>query len=130
MKAKDLHVVWSAPDNTRLTTKQFSFRLPVHVAAKLAALGEIYPAKSRTQLVADLLSASLQDLEGSFPSIKGRFFTNDPDTGAEVFEDVGLHARYASLANKFFEDLERELGNEQPGTLVPMRVITANEERQ
>lgn len=36
MKASDLVTIWSAPDNSRLTAKQYSFRLPVHVAAKLA----------------------------------------------------------------------------------------------
>lgn len=41
MKASDLVTVWSAPDNSRLTAKQYSFRLPVHVAAKLAALEEL-----------------------------------------------------------------------------------------
>ena len=41
----DLHKVWAAPDNTRLTAKQFSFRLPVHVAAKLSALCETFPQK-------------------------------------------------------------------------------------
>lgn len=130
MKAKDLHVVWSAPDNSRLTAKQFSFRLPVHVAAKLAALSEMYPGKTRTQMVADLLSAALQDLEGSFPSVKGRFFAKDPDSGEEMFEDLGIHARYASLANKFNAELERELGNEEPRDVVSMRVITEEEARQ
>ena len=62
MKASDLVTVWSAPDNSRMTTKQYSFRLPVHVAAKLSALEELYPTKSRTQLVGDLLSAAIMDV--------------------------------------------------------------------
>ena len=57
MKASDLVTVWGAPDNSRLTAKQYSFRLPVHVAAKLAALESLYPTRSRTQLVGDLLTA-------------------------------------------------------------------------
>lgn len=130
MKAKDLHVVWSAPDNSRLTAKQFSFRLPVHVAAKLAALGELYPGKSRTQMVGDLLSAALQDLEASFPSVKGRFYTKDPDTGQDIFEDIGIHARYAALANKLNAELEHELGNDEPRSVVTLRVITADEAQQ
>ncbi|RTL28978.1 MAG: hypothetical protein EKK47_15015 [Burkholderiales bacterium] len=61
MKSKDLHSVWSAPDNSRLTAKQYSFRLPVHVAAKLAAMGEMYPNKTRTQIVGDLLSTAIDE---------------------------------------------------------------------
>lgn len=63
MKPKDLVTVWAAPDNSRITSKQYSFRLPVHVAAKIAALCELYPTKSRTQIVGDLLSAALQGVE-------------------------------------------------------------------
>lgn len=58
MKASDLVTVWPAPDNSRLTSKQFSFRLPVHVAAKLATLEEMYATKLRTQLVGELLAAA------------------------------------------------------------------------
>ena len=63
MKASDLVTVWSAADNSRLTAKQFSFRLPVHVAAKLAALEAMYLTKSRTQLAGDLMSAAIADVE-------------------------------------------------------------------
>ena len=48
MKTAHLHDVWSSPDNCRLVSKQFSFRLPVSEAAKIAALGEMYPQKNRT----------------------------------------------------------------------------------
>ncbi|MBK9521376.1 MAG: hypothetical protein IPO13_07125 [Rhodocyclaceae bacterium] len=53
MKTSHLHDTWAGPDNARLVSKQFSFRLPVHIAAKIAALGEMYPRKNRTQIVAD-----------------------------------------------------------------------------
>ena len=85
MKASDLVTVWSAPDNSRLTAKQYSFRLPVHVAAKLAALEEMYPTKSRTQLVGDLLSAAIAEVEKSFPSITGSPVGFHPDTHEELF---------------------------------------------
>ena len=48
MKASDLANIWASPDNFRLTSKQSSFRLPVHVAARLAALSEIYPQRTKT----------------------------------------------------------------------------------
>ena len=61
MKASTLHDVWASPDNTRLTPKQFSFRLPIHVAAKIAALCDMYPQKTRTQIIADLLTSALMN---------------------------------------------------------------------
>lgn len=47
MKTAHLHDVWSSPDNSRLVSKQFSFRLPDHIVAKIATLGELYPQKIR-----------------------------------------------------------------------------------
>lgn len=61
----------TSPDNTRLTTKQLSFRLPVHIAAKIAALCEMYPQKNRTQIVADLLTTALDALEEVLPEALG-----------------------------------------------------------
>jgi hypothetical protein len=124
MKASDLHAVWSAPDNTRLTAKQSSFRLPIHVAAKLAALSELYPNKTRTQIVGDLLATALETCVEGLESIRGRQigrYTAE-DTGSvamDVFEDVGPLARFKASANKHHAELELELGNESPKELYP-----------
>jgi hypothetical protein len=116
MKASDLVTVWSAPDNSRLTTKQYSFRLPVHVAAKLAALEEIYPTKTRTQLVGDLLAAAIAEIERSLPTRAGPLWTTDPEVG-ELYVAEGVGVRYRELANKHHDAIERELGNDTPSQL-------------
>jgi hypothetical protein len=110
MNAKDLASVWSAPDNSRLTSKQSSYRLPVHVAAKLAALSEMYPQKTKTQIVGDLLAAALADLEKGLPSSAGRLVGKD-DEGADLFEAVGPAQDFRRLTNKHYAELEAELGN-------------------
>ena len=117
MKAKDLVAVWGAPDNSRLTAKQASFRLPVHVAAKIAALCEMYPQKTKTQIVGDLLSAALAELERELPS----FFTNRSigrdENGDELFELEGPAQTFRDLANKHYLELEKDLGTEKPEPL-------------
>ena len=117
MKASDLVTVWSAPDNSRLTAKQYSFRLPVHVAAKLAALEEMYPTKSRTQLVGDLLSAAIADVERGFPFVQGQLIGRLPDTGVEIFDNLGDGPRYQEAATKHYNEIEKEMGNESPAKL-------------
>ena len=116
MEAKHLASLWSAPDNTRLTAKQASFRLPVHVAAKLAALTDLYPQKSKTQIVGDLLAAALAEVEKGLPAFPGRFFDKDDD-GEEMYEATGPAERFRTLANKYYAALEGELGNDSPGQL-------------
>lgn len=118
MKASDLVTVWSAPDNSRLTAKQYSFRLPVHVAAKLAALEDLYPTRSRTQLVGDLLSAAITEVEKNLPSHAGTPWDMEPEDGDEqLYEAAGMAADYRKLANKHYEAIERDLGNEEPKKL-------------
>jgi hypothetical protein len=117
MKSSDLHNLWTAPDNSRITSKQFSFRLPVHVAAKLAAIAEMYPQKTRTEIVGDLLATALDELVKGMPFIKGRSigFLHDPDE--EIFEDLGPSPRFWALADKYYKELEKEMGNDNPPSL-------------
>lgn len=111
MDARDLHTIWSAPDNTHLTPKQFTFRLPVHVAAKLQALGEMYPHKTRTEIVADLLTVALDQVEASFPPVKGNALGTEPDSDFVIYDDVGQRLTFRQLTNKHWQALEAELGN-------------------
>ena len=117
MKASDLVTVWGAPDNSRLTAKQYSFRLPVQVAAKLAALEELYPTRSRTQLVGDLLAAAIGEVEKNLPSYAGESLGRHPDSDEEMFVECGPISRYRRLANQYYGDIEREMGNENPSLL-------------
>ena len=117
MKSSDLHSLWAIPDNSRVTSRQYSFRLPVHVAAKIEALCEMYPTRNRTQIVGDLLASALQEVESSFPPVKGKDLWEDPDTGEAFYEDVGPVARFRKLANKYYIDIEKELGTEKPTPL-------------
>jgi len=118
MKSADLHAIWGAPDNSRVTSKQYSFRLPVHVAAKIEALCEMYPTRSRTQIVGDLLSAALQGVEESFPLVKGKDAGQDPD-GDTYYEEVGLGSRFRRLASKHYVEIEKGLVTEKPAPLYP-----------
>ncbi|MGC2457042.1 MAG: hypothetical protein WA435_03495 [Gallionellaceae bacterium] len=115
--ASELHSFWSLPDNSRLTSKQFSFRLPVHVAAKIAALCDMYPQKNRTEIVGDLLSTAIEDLLSGLPYVDGKPIGVDPDTGEEYCEDVGPRPRFWALADKHYKALEREMGNKNPPSL-------------
>lgn len=117
MKSSDLHNLWTAPDNSRITSKQFSFRLPVHVAAKLAALAEMYPQKTRTEIVGDLLATALDELVKGMPTYKGESLGYIPELGEEAFEEYGPAIKFWDLADKYYKELEKEMGNENPPPL-------------
>ena len=117
MKASSLTELWSTPDNSRVTSKQYSFRLPVHVAAKIEALCEMFPGKNRTQIVADLLTSALDEVERSFTSVAGQPIGEHPETGEIYYEDIGQVGRFRVLAESHYRELENELGNPSPSPL-------------
>jgi hypothetical protein len=126
MRTAHLHDMWTSPDNSRLVSKQFSFRLPVHIAAKIAALENMYPQKNRTQLVADLLTAALENLELNLPINKGQPLTYEDEMLERKIADhqgydyepvymmAGKRAEFRDLVNKYYAELESELGNDKP----------------
>lgn len=116
-KAAELHSFWSLPDNSRLTSKQYSFRLPVHVAAKIAALCDLYPQKTRTEIVGDLLLTAIDDLISGMPYVEGEIVAIHPHTGEELYDDVGPKSQFWKLADKHYKELEREMGNKNPPSL-------------
>jgi len=139
MNTQHLHGMWSSPDNSRLVSKQFSFRLPVHIAAKLAALADLYPQKNRTQVVADLLTAALNDLEINLPQSLGnpiskedekleRMIAENINERYEPFYELsGTRAQFRNLANKHYKELENELGNDKADNLYQAIFITESQ---
>lgn len=139
MKASNLHDAWSSPDNTRLTPKQFSFRLPIHVAAKIAALCDMFPQKSRTQIIADLLTSALDELEQNLPEALGNPLSDAEEHHERMVADHlgedftplfylgGPRGKFRQLANNHFDSLEREIGNEKPEPLFGEKFVTEAE---
>ena len=123
MKNSELVKVWALPDNSRVTSKQLSFRLPVHVAAKIAALSDLFPNKTRTEIIGDLLTSALEKIEYSFPSCKGEYFGMDDEQGNRLYIDIGKGKSFIELANKHYVELEKELGNENPDKLYDSQLL-------
>ena len=122
MKPADLTKVWTAPDNSRLTPKQQSFRLPLHVAAKLDALCAIFPNKTKTEIVGDLLATAIDEIERELPTRRGRQVDEDQDFGA-VYELQGQRVEFRHTANKFYRELERSMGNKNATDLYPDNLV-------
>lgn len=124
MEPKDLVKVWGAPDNSRLTKKQYAMRFPVHVMAKVNAINEMYPAKTKMEIVGDLLAAALsQFVDG---------LSNEPDEdeleearsmGYDPSEGLcGQRRWFSNLVDKHMkalEEEERKEGSEEGGAVSP-----------
>lgn len=127
MNPKDLTKVWDAPDHSRLAPKQTSIRLPILVAAKINALCEIYPRKTKTEIICDLLSTALDQLEDGMESAKGDFVEYEPGPHGEklsVYEDVGLKGRFRSRTLRNLRELEKEAEIKEPMSYFESYVVS------
>ncbi len=105
MEPKDLVKFWGEPDNSRLTKKQYAMRFPVHVMAKVNAINEMYPAKTRMEIMGDLLAAALEQFRdglSSEPHAVGDA-GRDPD-----LEWCGQRREFEDLVAKHMKALEQE----------------------
>src|SRR6266568_650899 len=114
MKTKDLITIWGAPEPPRLAPKQFSIRLPMLVSAKVSALCEMYPKKTKTEIIGDLLTTALDQLERDFPPVQGRAIGDHPETGETMYEDVGKGASFRRLTEKHLREIEKDAGITDP----------------
>lgn len=109
MDPKELAQIWIGPDRARVTARQISIRLPLHVMAKIRALAAMFPGKTRTTYIGDLLSAALDRFAEGLP--------NEPGPGRDSFEctDGSFHGprgMYEFMWRGLLKDVEKEEGVE------------------
>jgi len=110
MDPKDLVKIWTAPDHSKLTPKQISLRLPIQVAAKVSALCDMYPRKTKTEIIGDLLATALEQLENGLDSTGHNFLGHHPETDEEMYENYsGPLIDFRALTDKYLQELEAEL---------------------
>jgi hypothetical protein len=101
METKQLLNAWVGPDNSRLMRNQTSMRLSVHVAAKISALCEMFPQRTKTQIINDLLSTALDQLERSLED------THPWEETEEGLENLPTQKTdYQALVRKHLEEIE------------------------
>jgi hypothetical protein len=86
------------------------------VAAKIDALCELFPTRSKTAIIGDLLASALEGAVEHLPVQAGEPKGEDQEHG-RYYAEAGLLADFRRLANKHYRELEREAGNEGSGDL-------------
>lgn len=112
MKIKNLITEWATAPHAKLAAHEHHVRLPIHDAARIAALAEIYPAVTETQIITNLLSAALDELEAALPYVPGNRVIAEDDQGDPIYEDVGSTERFLELTKKHTLKLENELASQ------------------
>lgn len=100
MKVRELLSLWEETSSGALTTDCYEVRLPIKDAARLNALTELFPRRNIEELITDLLSASLDEMESVMPYRQGSKIVATDEQGDPLYEDVGPTPRYLSLTEK------------------------------
>ena len=113
MSFKDLLESWRESAAQPRTATEYTVRLPVDDAARLAALSEMFPGRTSEQLITDLLGTALQEIETSMPYVAGKKVISSDEQGDPIYEDVGLTPRFVELTRKNRKKLEAELSKQK-----------------
>lgn len=100
MKVRDLLGLWDQTASGALTPEYYQLYLPVEDAARLAALAEMFPRRTPEQLLTDLLSAALSDLESSLPYVAGQQIISEDEMGDPIYGDLGPTPQFLKLTQK------------------------------
>ena len=108
MKIDTLINQWEQEASARLTSQEYCVRLPLEDAARITALVEMYPRRSQDEIIRELLTAALDELESSFPYVQGSQVVGEDELGDPLYEDVGPTPKFLELSKKHMELLKEE----------------------
>jgi len=98
---KNLIKEWEARSKSRPLEKTVMIKMTAYDHARMRALTELYPEHSEEQLLAELLSAALDEIEATLPYVPGQKVVAEDEFGDPVFEDSGLTPRFYELTRKY-----------------------------
>ena len=105
MSIEALIAAWDAEASGDMTRETYEVRLPLDGAAKLEALVEMFPRRTREQFITDLLSFALDEVVSGFPYQQGERIISRDEEGDPIYEDVGHTPRYLQLVHQHMQRL-------------------------
>ena len=106
MKIKDLVSYWEKHARGRLTLDTCFMNLSDQHHLQLEKLAELYTRKSSQDLMRDLISAALDEIETDLPYVQGTKVVAHDEDGFEIYEDKGITPEFGRLSQKHIKRLK------------------------
>jgi hypothetical protein len=106
---RELLDAWRTGGTSPRTLTEYAVRLPLDDAARLDALAEMFPGRTREQLITELLGSALDEVVSAMPYEPGSKVISTDDQGDPVYEDTGLTPRLIDLTRKHKKRLQASL---------------------
>jgi len=110
MTIKELAQYWEKQAKAVMSDEAYNIRLPIADAAKIEALAEMYPKRNKNEIIGELISSALEELEKSFPYIEGKEVSSVDEMGDPMYKDVGPTPAFLDLSKKH-KTLLKQSGN-------------------
>ena len=101
MTVKKLATAWQKTASAKLANETYILNLALEDAARVDALAELYPRRTKEQLLSELVSAALAELEESLPYVAGSKVIALDESGDPIYEDVGPTPEFLALSREY-----------------------------
>ena len=100
-RMKQLINIWKGATSGRPVAKAISVELSAYDYARIKALAEIFSGRTENQILSELVSAALDEVEEAFPYIQGDKVIAEDEFGDPMYADAGLTPRFVELTRKY-----------------------------
>lgn len=97
---------WETNGASDPSVKTLSIQLSGLNYARIQALLDLFPSRSEEQLVSELLTAALDEIEEAFPYVQGKQVIARDEFGDPVYADDGMTHRFEELTRKHVATLK------------------------
>jgi hypothetical protein len=122
---KELLQSWGEQAPAPRTAASYAVQLPREDAARLAALAEMYPGRTREQLITELLATALKEIVAAMPYVAGTRVISTDEQGDPVYEDAGPTPRFMALTRAHYAALGPATEEPPPRPAAPKRARAA-----
>lgn len=100
-RVKELLADWSRQAQVHPLVHSVTIELNATDFARLRALTDLYKERTQTQILSELTSAMLDEIEEALPYIPGKTIISEDEYGDPVYEDIGLSRKFEQLVHKY-----------------------------
>lgn len=100
-RMKQLLKEWMLDSQSGPMVKKVAVNLTARDYARICALVELYNGRGEEQIISELLTAALDEVEEALPYIPGKVVIAEDEFGDPVYEDIGLTHKFEELTKKY-----------------------------
>ena len=105
-KMQKLLKKWEDASKAEPMVKAVPVQLSAFDYARVRALAALFPARPEKQILSELITAALDEIEEAFPYIKGEKVIARDEFDDPIYSDEGLTHKFEVLTKRYVASLE------------------------